>query len=300
MADGPSRAPGESAPRRVLIDSDAKNEIDDQYAIVRALIAPELEVEGLTAAGFTDRRRGAQRSYDEEVRILQLLGLEGSIPVALGSALPLADPQTPRITAAAELIVERARAGSAEDPLWVLGLGQFTNLASALLLAPDIRDRVVFACIDGSYSHGQSPAWGAGIYNWPNDVAAVKVLFESAVPYVHMPAPQVSGAMKVRRREVARQLERRGPVFDFLISLWPRREPERVLWDVALVHVVIDPAHGHSLEVGAPTVHGDGSTTDRPDNPRRITVYTDIDPKTIWHSYWQAVSAQACLRRRPK
>ena len=49
--------------RRVIIDTDAKNEADDQFAIVHALLSPSLEVRGLVAAHFgASRSSGACRS----------------------------------------------------------------------------------------------------------------------------------------------------------------------------------------------------------------------------------------------
>jgi hypothetical protein len=36
-----------SSRRRVIIDTDAKNEADDQFAIVHALLSPSLDVRGL-------------------------------------------------------------------------------------------------------------------------------------------------------------------------------------------------------------------------------------------------------------
>ncbi len=44
------------ARRRVIIDTDAKNEADDQYAIVHALLSPTLDVRGLVPAHFGTER----------------------------------------------------------------------------------------------------------------------------------------------------------------------------------------------------------------------------------------------------
>ena len=43
-------------PRRLIICTDAKNEADDQFAIVHALLSPTLDVRGLIAAHFGTRR----------------------------------------------------------------------------------------------------------------------------------------------------------------------------------------------------------------------------------------------------
>ena len=52
-----------SSRRRVIIDTDAKNEADDQFAIVHALLSPSLAVRGLIAAHFGTSR--SDRSMEE-------------------------------------------------------------------------------------------------------------------------------------------------------------------------------------------------------------------------------------------
>jgi inosine-uridine nucleoside N-ribohydrolase len=215
--------------------------------------------------------------------------MSGQIPVAMGSAGPMPDKHTPVPTDAARLIIERALSDE-PGPLYVLGLGQFTNLASALLMEPRIRDRVVFACIDGDYRHGQNPAWGPGCYNWPNDVPAVQAIFESDVPYIHLPAPSVTDKMRIDRETVEKRLADLGGVYAFLLDLWSKEISHWIMWDIALIHAMIDPDCGRRVEVPAPIVHDDGTTTDCPGNPRTLTVYAEIDPQEIYRSYWQAVA----------
>ena len=75
------------------------------------------------------------------------------------------------------------------------------------------------------------------------------------------------------------------------VYLWPEKQEKRILWDIALIHVMIDPDHGQPVRVPAPKVHDDGSTTDAPESPRLVTVYADIDAQAIYRSYWEAVAA---------
>ena len=46
----------ESKKVRLIINTDAKNEADDQYAIVHALLTPRFKIAGITAAHFGTRR----------------------------------------------------------------------------------------------------------------------------------------------------------------------------------------------------------------------------------------------------
>ena len=74
--------------RRVIIDTDAKNEADDQFAIVHALLSPTLDVRGLVAAHFGSARstRSMQESRAEIDHLLELMDLQGKVAVADGAA----------------------------------------------------------------------------------------------------------------------------------------------------------------------------------------------------------------------
>ncbi len=79
---------------RIIIDTDANCEGDDQYAIVHALLTPKCEVAGITAEHYGNDRDpdSMEKSYQEVRKILGLLpgaetavyrGAEGAIGVSL-------------------------------------------------------------------------------------------------------------------------------------------------------------------------------------------------------------------------
>jgi len=73
MLQPPSRRPV-----RMVLDTDTYNEIDDQFALVYALISPELDVQAVYAAPFHNSRSsgpgdGMKKSYEEILRILRKL-----------------------------------------------------------------------------------------------------------------------------------------------------------------------------------------------------------------------------------
>src|SRR4029450_10478231 len=129
--------------RRVIIDTDAKNEADDQFAIVHALLSPSLEVRGLIAAHFGTSRsdRSMEESRSEINLLLDLMGLEEDVTVANGAPTPISDEQTPRDSEGAQLIIAESKLASAREPLFVAFLGPLTDMASAILLDPDIVHR---------------------------------------------------------------------------------------------------------------------------------------------------------------
>src|SRR4030042_483404 len=71
--------PPTNRPIRMVLDTDTYNEIDDQFALVYALISPELDLRAVYAAPFSNQRStgpkdGMEKSYEEILRILQKLG----------------------------------------------------------------------------------------------------------------------------------------------------------------------------------------------------------------------------------
>ena len=72
---------------RVIIDTVAKNEIDDQWAIALAILSPErFQIEGIVAAPYL---HGGMQSVERSAKEIELLldkaGMAGKWPVKRGS-----------------------------------------------------------------------------------------------------------------------------------------------------------------------------------------------------------------------
>ncbi len=167
---------------RVVIDSDAKNEIDDQWAIALAVLSPErFDIEGFVGTQFDNQRggpEGVERSVREIEDVLEKAGMGGRWPVMRGSH-PMRYQFEPSESEGVDFIIERAMAGSRENPLWVIGLGAATDMASAFLKAPEIAERVVV------FWHFRT-RWPVQCYNFNviGDVRAARLLFHSHLPFV--------------------------------------------------------------------------------------------------------------------
>src|SRR5687767_5128484 len=142
--------------RRVIIDTDAKNEADDQFAVVHALLSPSLEVRGLIAAHFGTSRsdRSMEESREEIDLLLHLMSLERKVTVANGAPSGISDKQAPQDSAGAQLIIAESKLASAEDPLFVAFLGPLTDMASAILLDPGLVNREVVVIWIGGVGYG--------------------------------------------------------------------------------------------------------------------------------------------------
>ena len=86
---------------RVIVHTDCKNEADDQYAVAHHLMTPRFDVKGLVAGHFwkNPQQYGelgtAQASYDEIIKVMDLMGLKNQYPVKLGAPRALEDEHTP-------------------------------------------------------------------------------------------------------------------------------------------------------------------------------------------------------------
>ena len=168
---------------KILIDSDAANEIDDLYAITLALCYPErFDIVGFVATHFAQRAgvESIKASYDLILELLDKAGFTGTFPVKMGTS-PMQYPHTPNNSEGVDFIIDSARSCSSEDPLWVIGIGAATNLAFALLKAPDIatKARYVFHARSGHTWPERSVQ-----FNVYGDIIAAKTLLESDVPLI--------------------------------------------------------------------------------------------------------------------
>ncbi|MDR2253586.1 MAG: nucleoside hydrolase [Bifidobacteriaceae bacterium] len=173
---------------RLIINSDAKNEADDQFAIVHALLSPSLEIVGVIPAHFgTHRTTESQAESRQEVDLLlRLLGMEGQVEVADGAPQKIPDPATPLDSPGARLIIREA---AKPGPLSVIFLGPLTDMASALLLEPSIQDnpelRVVW--IGGGPYDGVHGGEHPYEFNLHNDVDAANAVFASRLNVSQIP-----------------------------------------------------------------------------------------------------------------
>ena len=101
------------AKQRVIVNTDAKNEADDQYAIVHAVLTPSFDLHGIIPAHFGTRKSATslQDSHDETMLLLCLMDLEGEVRVEDGAAHAIPDESTPADSPGAGLIIEEAMKG---------------------------------------------------------------------------------------------------------------------------------------------------------------------------------------------
>lgn len=202
----------------VVLDTDAYNEIDDQFAIAYLLRSKEkLNTKAIYAAPFfneisTSPKHGMEQSYDEILRLLDLL--EEKVDVFRGSESFLADEHTPVISPAAKDLAERANAYSPENPLYVVAIGAITNVASAILLNPAVAENTVVVWLGGHALHFHDTYE----FNMFQDVAAARVVMKRGVPFVHLPCMGVVSSFTLSKPEIEYWLKGKSALADHLAN----------------------------------------------------------------------------------
>ncbi|MBQ7915649.1 MAG: nucleoside hydrolase [Firmicutes bacterium] len=234
-----------TGPVDVVLDTDAYNEVDDQFAISYLLHCQDkLNIKGFCAAPFfnsnsTSPENGMERSYDEILKLLTLAGKEEFKAVTYkGSRNYLVDETTPQITEAAEFMVKLAQGYSPEKPLYIVAIGAITNVASALLMDPSIAEKVVIVWLGG-----HSLEWeNCKEFNLIQDVAAARVVFGCGAPVVMLPCMGVVDAFRISGPELKAWFAGKNALCDYLSEYAHSCMAEhgdkvwsRVIWDACTI-----------------------------------------------------------------
>ena len=230
----------------IILDTDTFNEIDDQFALTLAVLSPErINLKAVTAAPFLNSRSnspddGMLKSYDEIIRVLERLGKYKDDFVFKGSSSFLTDKTTPVKSEAAETIIKLAHESTA--PLYMVGIGAITNIASAILLDPAIISKIVVVWL------GAHPVYWEKTreFNLMQDVPAAQIVFDSGVPLVHVPCKNVAEHLRSSVWEMEKYVKGRGAAGNFLFErfcdysinhfAWTKE-----VWDMAPIAWLINP-----------------------------------------------------------
>lgn len=236
----------------IVLDTDTYNEVDDQFALAYAILSPDrIKLEACYAAPFyaddsiNDRSTspvdGMEKSYNEIVRILGLMGQTDKIPVFRGSKNYLPNPSTPVQSEAVDDLIKRAMADR-DAPLYVVAIAAITNIASAILKEPKIIDRIVVIWL-GGHPH----SWHtANEFNLMQDLAASQLIFNCGVPLVHVPCKNVAEHLRVSLPELKSCIGGKSKIGDYLCGIFEGYQKDhfgwsKEIWDVANIAYLVNP-----------------------------------------------------------
>ena len=287
-----------SGPVSIIMDTDAYNEIDDQYAIAYALSAAGIDVEAIYAAPFDNDRSagpgdGMAKSHAEIQRVLDTIGQTPTDGVYEGATAYLPAESEPTGNPAANDLVERAREHDDAEPLYVVAIGAPTNVAVALLRAPDIVEDIVVVWLGGTPHNWHT----AAEFNLRQDLRASRVLFDSGVPLVQVPCCNVAEHLRISVPELERYLDD-GSIADYLLDITDAYFGERgvdgrvrstVQWDVVPIAWLRDPESVPTAVVHSPELSSE-LTWNRDPGRHFVRVAREIRRDRIWDDFFDSVA----------
>ncbi len=322
---------------QLVIDTDCANEIDDQFALAWALLTPEcLSVKATIAAPFSFRHHlprlraaddpgyiawarrlaaqgrsvadldrelvgpaeGMQLSLAEIRRIHDLC--RGDRPTLAGAERYMKGRGDAVFSEGAEALIELASSG--EPPLYVAAMGCLTNVAAALLRAPEIARRITVVWTAGfptRQPHGQFAA-----LNLMQDPHAVRHVFDCGVPLVYLPGYHVGAQLRLSKPEMRRFVKGQGPLGDYLWSLFDRNPLHRmyalddlerrtsVIWDMIDIAWLIDPDWVPTFATPAPILT-EGLCWEAREGRHMIREAYDIRRDDIFRHFFDKLAAAA-------
>ncbi|QHI70867.1 nucleoside hydrolase [Tichowtungia aerotolerans] len=311
-AAGAASALAESPEKiRVLIDSDANNETDDQHAIAYALFSDDVfDVEGITV-NKTRNGGDVREQMKEAVRVVKLCNRYLKVPLYRGAngifedILPNIDMPYFDGYEAVNFIIQQAKIKS-DRKLVLLPIGKLTNIALALARDPSIIPNVKVVWLGSNYPK-------PGEYNMMDDLSAVRYLLESSVEFEMVTVrykdtvnPGGTWVIKAYQEEIFRRMPGLGPHLsqsvtgrhggefscfgDYSKSLFScarqhGNPPYRSLFDVGAIAVVKNPDWARSTVMPRPALVGNG-WEERPDNPMKMIVWDDFDADAILEDFF--------------
>jgi purine nucleosidase len=302
---------GEHPKIRLIYDTDANNELDDQFALIYLLVnGPTFDLEGVTV-NATKSGGNIDEHYEEAKRILQLGQRFGQIPLLKGANGSFENIRPYVLEAGfdgkdgVDFIIEQANKKN-EQELILLAVGKLTNVALALEKDPSIADKVRVVWLGSNYPK-------PGEYNQDNDTISMNFILNTKVPFemvtVRYGEPSGTDAVKVTQEEINIKMPGMGPRIavpiigrhggeyfnfgDYAVSLFEHiyyhgDPPSRALFDMVAAAVLKNPNWGEKREIPAPILI-DNQWVERPDNFRKIILWENFDRDAVMKDFYNTL-----------
>lgn len=218
--------------RKFIIDTDTAS--DDAVALIMALKSPDIEVLAITctAGVMTGKKtsRNARISVDVAgtdtppvyvgmekplVRAQTAVGENAHGADGLGN-MNYPDPLHPLSEGhAVDKIIELVKK---EDDIEIITLGPLTNIAMAIILAPDTMKKVKNITVMGGQYRMLNPCTANAEFNIWIDAEATKILLDSDIPVTMVPLDVCYGGTEINAEDRARLRSYQTRAGDFFVD----------------------------------------------------------------------------------
>ncbi|MEM7031789.1 MAG: nucleoside hydrolase [Chloroflexota bacterium] len=215
---------------------------------------------------FVSPAEGVALSYQEILTVFDKVGADASDLVYQGSPDYLTTLDNPIQSAATDHLIKRALADD-DRPLYVVAIGCITNVASAILLEPEIIKKIVVVWTSAYPS--TTNLWNGASLNLVQDPLASQFIFDCGVPHVYLPGFHVGAQLSVSLPEMEAWVKGKGAMGDYLYHLYTHNPiyAQRgitdhfartwIIWDVINIAWLLNPDWVSSQLVRSPILGDD-------------------------------------------
>jgi len=293
---------------RIIIDSDANNELDDQHAIAYALFNGDLfDIEGITV-NKTQNGGDVENQKAEAVRVVKLCGLYPQIAVYKGAngsyneIVGNIDEINFDGAEAVNFIIERANAQD-DRKLVLVPIGKLTNIALAIKKDPGIIPKIKVLWL------GTNFPTDIGEYNFYNDYTAVNPVLESGVEFeiavVGNDTSTGTASVKAATSDIRKFMTGKGPQTtntvegrhggnfnnfgDYSVNLFENtQDSHRSMYDMAAIAILKNPKWAIQDTIGAPKLDGK-HWIKQPNNKHKIIIWDNFLQKDIMDDFYDTM-----------
>ena len=269
----------------LILDTDTYNECDDQFALSYLIKSKDLfNIEAITVAPYSHTKRdvtvrdGQELSYNEILKICNWLNFDSDNKVFKGS-MDYIQNGYDETNDAVNKIIEIALKNS---KTYILGIGAITNIALAIKKEPKIVNKIEIIWLGGN-----EPGYKDNLeYNFRQDVAAVKIVFESKAKLTILPCKNVVSKLRIDINTLKKHLENKSELCNYLIERFYNDgyhgiQDSRVIWDISAIAYMIKKNWIETKLISCPNIRNDTSY-EITNNRHNITFVTKLDRKKIY------------------
>lgn len=297
----------------IILDTDANNEVDDQHALAYLLLdEDDFNLLGITV-NATRQGGDISEHFKEAERVVALCDKTGTVKIFKGAKRSFLDIKDSISNGdfdgkeAVDFIIRQAKLHSSSDKLTVIAIGKLTNIALALMKAPDISDNIRLIWLGSNY-----PA--PGEYNLEDDIPSMNYVLDSDIHFELVPCryneETGTDAVKITLGEIRQRMPGLGPEIDkpvdgrnggefnrfgdYSIDLFVNYlktdddSKSRPLFDMAAVAIVKNPEFAQNKEIIKPMMV-DGEWQAGKDSSRKMILWENFDRDKIIEDFFNVL-----------
>lgn len=282
--------------KKVILDTDTYNEIDDQYALAYCYLSDMIDLLSVNAAPFyNDKSEGFEdgmlKSYDEIHRVLALTDPDYKTPVYHGSRTTIEVSGEAVDSPAARNIIDTVK--NSDEIVYVLAIGAITNVSSALMMDPSIKDNMAVIWLGGNQIEGDN----LGEFNLVQDYTAGQILLNSGVPLLLCPAWCIVSVLTTNI-ELTRDLFGHNKICDYLGGITEQTWRDagenpgwvRTIWDIAAPAIIECPECAE-LEIIPTPIFTDQRVYAFDSTRHKMMYLRSINREKVYDATWKILKA---------